>query len=113
MQGWPGKSMLVSTSYWRKSSSGNFQERRCTSKERSRLIPHPGHEIQRLLLLAAALAFTSVGVHAQDPNTDIYGTWRIKAMIGGGAVGSLNQRQVEKIIGKIAIISAERFEFNG
>ena len=59
------------------------------------------------------LAFVAAGAHAQEANADIYGKWRIKAMIGGGAFGSLSQRQVERLIGKMAIVSAERFEFNG
>jgi hypothetical protein len=76
------------------------------------MIPHRERVLARFLLLTA-LALASVGVHAQDPNADIYGKWKIKALIGGGAVSSRSQRQVEKIIGKFAIISAERFEFNG
>lgn len=34
-------------------------------------------------------------------------------MIGGGAASSLSQRQVAQLVGKLAIINAERFEFNG
>lgn len=34
-------------------------------------------------------------------------------MIGGGAAGSLSQRQVNHLIGKVVLISAEKFEFNG
>lgn len=73
------------------------------------MMPRP---LPRLLLLTA-LAFASLGVHAQDPNADIYGKWKIKAVLGGGAVSTRSQRQVNKIIGTFATISAERFEFNG
>lgn len=72
----------------------------------------PDHIAARFLLLTV-LALASVGAQAQDPNADIYGKWKIKALIGGGAVSSRSQSQVEKIIGKHALISAERFEFNG
>lgn len=34
-------------------------------------------------------------------------------MIGGGAAGSLSQRQVNHLIGKVVLIIAEKFEFNG
>ncbi len=64
-----------------------------------------------VLLTILALAF--VGAHAQELNADIYGKWKITAFIGGAAVGSRSQSQVEKIIGKFAVISAERFKFNG
>lgn len=49
---------------------------------------------------------------AQDANADIYGKWRIKAVLGGG-IGSLSARQERKLIGKPLLISAQRFEFNG
>jgi hypothetical protein len=64
-------------------------------------------------LLPTVLAFACVQVHAQDPNTDIYGKWKIKALIGGGAISSRSQSQVEKIIGNFATISRDRFNFNG
>jgi len=70
------------------------------------------HVLTQFLVLTA-LVLASVRVHAQDPNADIYGKWKIKALIGGGAVSSRSQSQVEKIIGKFAIISPERFDFNG
>ena len=68
------------------------------------------HHIARFLLLA--LVFASVGVHAQEMNADIYGKWKIKAMIGGG-IGSLTDQQARQLIGKSLTISAERFEFDG
>jgi hypothetical protein len=64
-------------------------------------------------LLTAALLLPFAGAHAQGPNADIYGKWKIKALIGGGAVSSRSQSQVENIIGKIAVISQEHFDFNG
>lgn len=76
------------------------------------MMPRRGYLATRFMLFTA-FAFASTGLHAQDANADIYGKWKIKAMIGGGAVGSLSQRQVDRLIGKFAIISAERFEFNG
>ena len=76
------------------------------------MTPRLNHVLTQFLLLTA-LVFASASVHAHDVNADIYGTWKIKALIGGGAVSSRSQYQVEKIIGKLAIISAGRFEFNG
>jgi hypothetical protein len=64
------------------------------------------------LLLLATLALPGVDARAQDPNADIYGRWKIKALIGGG-IGSLSDRQARRLIGKPLIISAERYEFNG
>lgn len=66
----------------------------------------------RHLCILASL-YLSVQAHAQEPNADIYGHWRIKEMIGFGAVGSLSERQVRHLIGKPVLISAEKFEFNG
>lgn len=65
--------------------------------------------ISRALLLAALSASAA---HAQDTNADIYGKWKITAILGGG-IGSLSARQERKLIGKPLLISAERFEFNG
>ena len=67
--------------------------------------------VSRLLLLGI-LALAGVRAYAQDPNADIYGKWKIKALIGGG-IGSLTDRQARQLIGKPLIISAERFDFNG
>jgi hypothetical protein len=65
-------------------------------------------------LLPLCLVFAPLSLaQAQDTNADIYGKWKIKALIGGGAVSSRSQSQVEKIIGKFAIIGPEQFNFNG
>lgn len=64
-------------------------------------------------LWPGALLCLSIHAHAQEPNADIFGRWRIKEMIGGGAAGILSQRQVNHLIGKVVLISAEKFEFNG
>jgi len=50
--------------------------------------------------------------HAQDINADIYGNWKITAILGGG-IGSLSSSQERNLIGKPLIINAERFDFNG
>lgn len=76
------------------------------------MIQRAAHLVARYLL-PTVLAFACVRVHAQDPNADIYGKWKIKALIGGGAISSRSQSQVENIIGKFATISREQFDFNG
>jgi hypothetical protein len=43
---------------------------------------------------------------------DIYGRWKIKAMIGGG-ISSLSDRQARALIGKSIVISQDKFLFNG
>lgn len=70
------------------------------------------HRIARYLL-PTVLALACVHVHAQDPNADIYGKWKIKALIGGGAISSRSQGEVEKVIGKLTTISPDQFNFNG
>lgn len=67
--------------------------------------------IGRLLVLSA-LALPGLHAHAQNRNADIYGRWKIKALIGGG-IGSLSERQAEQLIGKPLLVSADRYEFNG
>jgi hypothetical protein len=64
------------------------------------------------VVFLAALALSSTRAHAQDANADIYGKWKITAILGGG-IGSLSARQERKLIGKPLLISPERFEFNG
>lgn len=67
----------------------------------------------RRLALFAVLNWTCLGAHAQDPNADIYGRWKIKDLIGMGAVASLSEQQARKLIGKPLLISPEKYEFNG
>lgn len=64
------------------------------------------------LVLAVVLAAANVHALANETNADIYGVWKIKALIGGG-IGSLNDRQARKLIGKPVLISPEKFAFNG
>lgn len=64
-------------------------------------------------LLPTVLVFACIPAHARDENDDIYGKWKIKALIGGGAISSRSQSEVDKIIGKFATISREQFNFNG
>jgi hypothetical protein len=64
------------------------------------------------IALVAILAFnTSAG--ADEPNADIYGTWKITALIGGGSSSGLSERQVRRLIGKHVIITPQKFSFNG
>lgn len=68
--------------------------------------------------LARFLMFAALGVvpfvsHAQDPNADIYGKWKIKSFAGSAESFGLSERQIHALIGKPVLISAERFVFNG
>ena len=58
------------------------------------------------------IALLAPPAHAQDANADIYGKWKITAVLGGG-IGSLSARQERNMIGKPLLISAKRYEFNG
>jgi hypothetical protein len=64
------------------------------------------------LLILAFLALTAIHSQAQDTNDDIYGKWKITAILGGG-IGSLSGAEARKLIGKPLLVSPERFEFNG
>lgn len=66
----------------------------------------------RYFLLASFLGIALVA-NAGDMNADLYGTWKIKASIGGGAVGSLSEREVQALIGRTIRIEPGRFVFNG
>jgi hypothetical protein len=68
--------------------------------------------IARWFALMMLLSLASTRVVAAEPNDDIYGVWKITSLIGGG-IGSLNDRQARKLIGKPVIITAEKFSFNG
>ncbi|MDL2356341.1 MAG: hypothetical protein QFF03_13880 [Pseudomonadota bacterium] len=74
---------------------------------------HAAMEMLSRFMLLTVFTFASAGTHAQDQNADIYGQWKIKDMIGMGAVASLSEHQARKLIGKTLFISAERYEFNG
>jgi hypothetical protein len=63
--------------------------------------------------LLVTLFSLSLSVSAKDLNADLYGTWKIKAMIGGGAVGSLSEHEVQSLIGRTLNIAPGRFVFNG
>ena len=65
------------------------------------------------LVCSALLAFSSLAAAEPASNADIYGTWKIKAMIGGGAASALTQEDVDKLIGKFVTITPEKFTFNG
>jgi hypothetical protein len=65
------------------------------------------------LLFVTLLAAPLFALAQNDSNADIYGKWKIKEMIGGGAASALTQRDVDKLIGKYVIISPEKFTFNG
>ena len=69
--------------------------------------------LTRKVLLAALLSASPFTLAQTDPNADIYGRWKIKEMIGGGAASALSQRDVNKLIGKFVTINAKRFSFNG
>lgn len=64
-------------------------------------------------VLTAVTAFACVHAHAEDSNSDIYGKWEIKALIGGGAISSRSQSQVDQVIGQFTTITRDRFDFNG
>lgn len=76
------------------------------------MIPRLRFALTRIPLLGL-LCCATVVAFAQDPNADIYGNWKIKAVIGMGAETSMNNRQIQRIIGKPLLISAEKFKFNG
>lgn len=69
--------------------------------------------LTKTVLFVVSLAFSSVTTAQSIPNADIYGNWKIKAMIGGGAASALTQRDVDRLIGKLVTISPEKFTFNG
>jgi hypothetical protein len=66
----------------------------------------------RCLLLPACLFLAALAARADAVNADIYGTWKVVAIVGGG-ITSMNTRQMNNIIGKTLFVSAERFTFNG
>ena len=70
-------------------------------------------EMPRRFMLLTVLTFASAGTHAQKQNADIYGQWKIKDLIGMGAVASLSEHQARKLIGKPILIGPQKYEFNG
>jgi hypothetical protein len=69
------------------------------------------HSCSSFLLSACLWAMAGHG-QAQDVNDDIYGRWKIKAMIGGG-ITALSDRQARSFIGKPILIGKDAFLFNG
>jgi hypothetical protein len=55
-----------------------------------------------------------VTAHASDPSADVLGKWKIVQHVSpDGAISSLSQRDVERLIGKQVIATSDMFEFNG
>jgi hypothetical protein len=73
----------------------------------------PFHRMVGGLLLLAILAFGCARAQAEDPNADIYGTWKIKTFAGSAESFGLTDKQIRALIGKPVLISAEKFVFNG
>lgn len=66
----------------------------------------------RRICLVIVISSISFNCHANNPNDDIYGYWKIKAILGGG-ISSLSERNERRLVGKSIIISRENFIFNG
>jgi hypothetical protein len=64
-------------------------------------------------LLLTFLVVLAVPASAQDPNTDIYGRWKIVEMTGGSDFNSKSDAEARALVGKWFYVSPERFEFNG
>jgi hypothetical protein len=65
------------------------------------------------IAFAGILAFASTVASAEEVNADIYGTWKITALIGSGSSSGLSEREVRRLIGKQVIIMPQKFAFNG
>ncbi|MBQ5949065.1 hypothetical protein [Massilia sp. ST3] len=69
------------------------------------------------ILLLSIFLFLCLGAgaaDAHDPNTDIYGRWRVtKDVSPEGAITAKSERQIRAVIGKTAMISPGEFDFNG
>lgn len=66
----------------------------------------------RCLLLVAALFVMSTETHAKAPNSDIYGTWKIDGVAWAHRT-PVSATRAQMFMGKMMIISAEKFSFNG
>lgn len=73
----------------------------------------PFQRLVERFLLVTILTFGCSGAQAQDPNADIYGTWKIKTFAGSAESFGLTEKQIRALIGTPVLISPERFSFNG
>jgi hypothetical protein len=62
---------------------------------------------------AAIMLALSLPAQAKDPLAKLHGTWKIQAILGSGAAGSLSDREARQLIGKTFLIGTKRFTFNG
>lgn len=62
--------------------------------------------------LATVMFTLSLPAHAKDPLANIYGKWKIQAILGGGAVSGMSDREARQLIGKTLLVEARRFTFN-
>jgi len=65
------------------------------------------------LCLTATMFAVSLSAYAKDPLADLYGTWKIQSIIGGGAASSMSDREARQLIGKTFQVKTKRFIFNG
>jgi hypothetical protein len=70
--------------------------------------------IPGILVLPSVLYLGSVPAHAQDANSAIYGNWRItRDASPEGTITARTELQTKAVIGKVAVIGADQFAFNG
>jgi len=75
-----------------------------------------GTHLQRASgILPAVLHFGAAPASAQNnADIDIYGKWRVtREASPEGTIGARSLRQIQAVIGKVAVIDADRFVFNG
>ena len=65
------------------------------------------------LIVGMLLCGPLLSSHAQRPNDDIYGTWKITRVVGTADSYGLSARQIRAMIGKPVIVSDAKFAFNG
>lgn len=65
------------------------------------------------LFTATFFAFPAVAGDDGNENTDIFGVWRIVAVLDSADLSGMSDRKARSMVGKPVRIESDRFQFNG
>lgn len=62
----------------------------------------------RIAILALAAIAVSLPVHAQQPNDDILGRWKLTKYLDSSDITALDDKEAEALVGKIFIVEPDK-----
>ena len=69
--------------------------------------------IARLVAVALCMLVASFNVQSAENNSDIFGLWKITAILDSADISGLSDLQAKRLIGMPVVINPDHLEFNG